>query len=162
MHSRGANILARVLGGAIRFEPVMDGQALHGTAIRNAMLAALSQAQLQPGDIGHVNANGLATVEHDRIEAREIRTLLGDVPVFAPKSYFGNLGAGTGAVEMAASVQALVKGLIPPTLNYVRPDPLCPVEVVHSAPRPSDRPTALVQNFTIRGQAAAVILAGET
>lgn len=160
--ARGANILARVMGGASRFEPVMDGETLHGTAIRNAMLAALAEAQLQPGDIGHVNANGLATVEHDRIEAREIRRLLGDVPVFAPKSYFGNLGAGAGAVEMAASVQALVKNLIPPTLNYVHPDPLCPVEVVHSRPQPSGKPTALVQNFTIRGQAAAVILAGET
>jgi 3-oxoacyl-[acyl-carrier-protein] synthase II len=126
------------------------------------MLAAMVKAQLEPGDIGHVNANGLGTIEHDRIEARVIRAALADVPVFAPKSFFGNLGAGTGAVEMAASVLALTKGMIPPTLNYGRRDPECPIEVVHSAARPWQKPTALVQNFTMRGQAAAVILAAET
>jgi 3-oxoacyl-[acyl-carrier-protein] synthase II len=159
--ARGAAILARILGGASRFEPVRDGQLLRGTAIRNAALAAIAQAQLQPGDIGHVNANGLGTIEHDRVEARVIREALGDVPVFAAKSFFGNLGAGAGAVEMAASVLALGSGLIPPTMNYARRDPECPIEVVHSAPRASHKPTALVQNFTVRGQAAAIVLAGE-
>ena len=67
------------------------------------------------------------------------------MPVTAPKSFFGNLGPGTGAVEMAASVLALQEGLVPQTLNFEHPDPDCPVNVIHSEPMPSDRPIALVR-----------------
>ena len=94
----------------------------------------LSDAGLSAAEIGHVNANGLSTLHDDQIEAQAIHDLLGDVPVTAPKSFFGNLGAGTGAVEMAVSVLALRDGLVPHTLNYEHPDPLCPVNVIRCAP----------------------------
>ena len=53
----------------------------------------------------------------------------------ALKSYFGNLGASGGAVEMVASVMAFAHGRIPTTLNYTQPDPACPVNVVAGEPR---------------------------
>ena len=82
------------------------------------------------------------------------------MPVTAPKSYFGNLGAGTGAVELAVSVLALQQDLIPTTLNYERPDPACPVNVVHGQPlQAAGRGLALNQAST--GQAAARIIAAE-
>jgi 3-oxoacyl-[acyl-carrier-protein] synthase II len=130
-----------------------------GTAIRRAIEAAMSSAGLKPSDIGHVNAAGLSTPEHDRAEARAIREALGEVAVTAPTSYFGHLGAAAGAVELAASVLALERGEIPPTLNYDRPDPDCPVNVVHASPRPSEKPTVLAINQTLSGQAAALVLA---
>jgi 3-oxoacyl-[acyl-carrier-protein] synthase II len=156
---RGARILARILGDSSRFEPRAAGAMLSGAGARESIYAALAAARLQPADIGHVNANGLGTIEHDRAEARGIREALGDVPVTAPKSFFGNLGAATGAVEMAASLLALEHGQIPPTLNYMRPDPDCPVNVVHTAPQSSAKSTALVLNQTVAGQAAALVLA---
>ena len=61
---------------------------------------------------------------------RRIRETLGDVPVTAPKSYFGNLSAGAGAVEMAVSVMSLTNGVVPPILGYTRPDPNCPVTAI--------------------------------
>ncbi len=61
-----------------------------------AIRAALAAADTKPSDIGHVNAHGNSTREDDPIEARAIRQTLGDVPVTAPKSYFGNLGQGSG------------------------------------------------------------------
>jgi 3-oxoacyl-[acyl-carrier-protein] synthase II len=97
-------------------------------------------------------------IEEDRAEAQAIRSCLGDVPVTAPKSYFGCLGAGTGAVEMAASVLAIATGIVPTTLNYEFPDPTCPVNVVHGQPLMTDRRTALVLNQTETGQTAAVVL----
>jgi 3-oxoacyl-[acyl-carrier-protein] synthase II len=97
-------------------------------------------------------------IDEDRIEAQAIQTCLGDVPVTAPKSYFGCLGAGTGAVEMAASVLAIATGTVPATLNYEFPDPACPVNVVHGQPLATDRRTALVLNQTETGQTAAVVL----
>lgn len=157
--ARGAKILARILGFSSTFEPHRPEQPLHGHAIRAAIRQAVARAGLQPSDIGHVNADGLSTTLDDQIEAQAIRETLGDVPVTAPKSYFGNLSAGTGAVEMAVSVLALEKGEIPPTLNYTRPDPACPVNVIHGKPAPLGSPVALVLNHSRVGQSVAVIIA---
>jgi len=158
--ARGANILARVLGRAMTFEPRRSGEPLRGRAVRAAIRGALQDAGLQPGDIGHVNAHGLSTKLDDQFEAQAIRDTLGQVPVTAPKSYFGNLVAGTGAVEMAASVLAFRKGVVPPTLNYERPDPECPVNVIHGEPMELTRPTAMVLNHTDVGRSVALIVAG--
>ncbi len=158
--ARGATILARVLGYAGTFEPRPNGEPLGGRAVRQAIIGALDDAGLAPSDIGHVNADGASTILADQIEAGAIREILGDVPVTAPKSFFGNLGAGTGAVELMASLLSFEHQLIPPTLNYEHPDPKCPVQVVHGAPQPMDRPTALVLNQSPFGQAVALVLAG--
>lgn len=159
--ARGVKPLARVLATASTFEPRASGQPLAGVAIRQAIRAALAQAGLRPSDVGHVNAHGMSTRHDDRIEAQAIRDVLGDVPVTAPKSFFGNLGAGSGAVEMAASLLAFAHGQIPPTLNYETPDPECPVNVVHGHPLPTSNRTALVLNHSRLGQSVAVVLAGE-
>ncbi len=156
--ARGAQILARLLGHASTFEPHPRGQTLRGAAIRAAIRNALKDAGLQPADIGHVNAHGLSTKLDDPLEAQAIRDVLGDVPVTAPKSFFGNLGAGTGAVEAAVSVLAFHKGLVPPTLNYQRPDPDCPVNVIHGQPMQLTRPAALVLNQAHAGQSVAIVL----
>lgn len=156
--ARGARILARVLACANAYEPSLAGRRWTGESIRRAIRVALGSAGLSPADIGHVNAHGLSTTEDDRIEASAIRDLLGEVPVTAPKSFFGNLGAGTGAVEMAVSVLALRHKLVPPTVNFEHPDPACPIHVVHGRPLPEAKPVALVLNHTHTGQAVAVLL----
>ena len=158
--ARGAKILARILGHARTFEPRAPGEPLRGQGIRAAIRAALEDARLQPGDIGHVNAHGLSTKLDDQFEAQAIRDTLGHVPVTAPKSYFGNLVAGAGAVEMAVSVLAFREGLVPATLNYEHPDPDCPVNVIHGEPMEITRPTALVLNHARVGRSVAVIIGG--
>jgi 3-oxoacyl-[acyl-carrier-protein] synthase II len=155
--ARGANLLARVRGTGSSIE-FRNGKPLQGHGISRAMLAAIRDAGMQPDDIGHVNAQGASTLEGDRLEAAAIREILGEVAVTAPKSFFGNLGAASGAVEMAASVLGLASGIVPVTLNYVRPDPACPVRVVHSKPAPIIKPTAMLLNQTAVGQCAAVII----
>jgi 3-oxoacyl-[acyl-carrier-protein] synthase II len=157
--ARGAKPLARVVAIATTFEPRPDRSPPQGEAIRAAIRQALERAGLEPRHIGHVNAHGMSTTLDDRIEAQAIRAVLGDVPVTAPKSYFGNLGAGGGAVEMAASLLALEHGLVPPTLNYEQPDPECPVNVVHGRPLAADQRTALILNHSRVGQSVAVVLA---
>ena len=159
--ARGARILARILGSASAFEPHRMAESLRGDGIRQAICSALSAARLKPAEVGHVNAHGVSTTHDDQIEAQAIHEVLGGVPVTAPKSYFGNLGAGTGAVEMAVSVLAIQKGLVPPTLNYERPDPACPVHVISGRPMPVTHPTALVLNHNGTGQSVAVLLARE-
>src|SRR5690606_17241268 len=101
---RAMRPLARILGDASRMELVTDTQQPTGSAIRRAIRAALKAAACDASDIGHVNAQGNSTRDDDRIEAQAIREILGDVPVTAPKSYFGNLGHGSGMVELAFSL----------------------------------------------------------
>ena len=105
-------------------------------------------------------AHGLSTVDGDRIEAEALRDTLGAVPVTAPKSYFGHLGAAAGALETVLSVLAFERGLVPPTLNYEQPDPLCPINVIHGRPLPVTRPTALILSYSPHGQAVALVLGG--
>ena len=154
---RGARIWARVAGFASRSEAGHRDQ-MTGLAIRNAIRGALQMAGMEPSALGHVNANGASTLRDDRLEAKAIQETLGDVPVTALKSYFGYLGAGSGAVELAASVWALNENAIPRTLNYDRPCPDCDVQVIHNEPLAGRAPVAIKLNHTPIGQAAAVII----
>jgi 3-oxoacyl-[acyl-carrier-protein] synthase II len=159
--ARGARVRASILGLGNFFEPRVDGRPLQGVATRRAIAAALKMAELGPRDVGHVNAHGMSTIDDDRAEAQAIRAELGDAPVTAPKSFFGNLGAGGGAVEMAVSLLALEHRTTPVTLNYERPDPECPVNVVHSQPLAAGASTALLLNQSPMGQSVALLIAAE-
>ncbi len=154
---RGARPIARVAGTACRCEPSATSQQPTGAAIRRAMVAALEMAGLAPDAVGHVNAHGNSTRQDDPAEAQAIRQVLGDVPVTAPKSFFGNLGPGGGAVELAVSLVALAEGVVPPTLNYQTPDAACPVNVV-TEPLSTDNHTLVALNHATTGPAVAVVL----
>jgi 3-oxoacyl-[acyl-carrier-protein] synthase II len=156
---RGARILARISGFGRTCGVRRNGQLQSGSALRGAIEESLRSARVQPRDVGHVNAHGVSTVEADASEAQTIQAVLGDVPVTAPKSFFGNLGAGGGAVEMAASVLGFRHGQVPVTLNYRKPDPACPVAVIHDQPLPiTDQRVAVLLNMASTGQAVAVVL----
>jgi 3-oxoacyl-[acyl-carrier-protein] synthase II len=156
---RGARIRGRLLAAASRCEPGARRSGVTGSSLRLAIRAACAAAQLEPGSVGHVNAHGVSTVDMDRTEAAAIRAELGAVPVTAPKSSFGHLGAGGGIVELAASVLGLERGLVPQTLNYETPDPACPVNVVHEGPLAGRPGTAIAVNLCSTGQSAAVAIA---
>jgi 3-oxoacyl-[acyl-carrier-protein] synthase II len=156
--ARGAKIYARLLGFASTFEPRRNGQPLRGLAIRSAVRQALAAADVRPDQVAYVNAHGMSTTHDDQIEAQAIRATLDDVPVTAMKSYFGNLGAGAGAVELVASVLGFQEGFAPPTLNYEYPDPQCPVNVVHGGPLSGPAPVVLKLSHAMGGQAVALLL----
>lgn len=154
---RGVQPLARIDAAASRCESTAESFAPSGDAIRRAIRAALATARLESFHIGHVNAHGNSTREDDAAEARAIRAALGNVPVTAPKSFFGNLGHGSGAVELAVSLVALAHGVIPPTLNHETPDSECPVHVV-TEPLPVESRTFVKLNHNTTGQATAVVV----
>jgi 3-oxoacyl-[acyl-carrier-protein] synthase II len=150
---RGARIYAEVTGFGAAFDPDRSGRGL-----ARAVRAALAEAQVEPHDLDHVSAQGQSGVDSDAWEARGLCKALGAaaVPVFAAKSYFGHLGAGSGTTELAASVLALAHGLLPATLNYETPDPTCRVAVARE-PRLVRRPYFLKVGVTELGQCAAVV-----
>jgi 3-oxoacyl-[acyl-carrier-protein] synthase II len=154
---RGAKIYAELVGFGAAFDRERTGAGL-----ARAIRAALNEAGIGPEEVDHVNAQGFGGVKADSWEALGIREVFGNVsppvPVFAPKSYFGNLGAGAGTTELAASVLGLAHGVCPASLNYEEPDPACPVVVAAGAPRPVTRRHAVKVSFTEMGQCAAVVL----
>ncbi|MGC3969675.1 MAG: beta-ketoacyl-[acyl-carrier-protein] synthase family protein [Pirellulales bacterium] len=156
---RGAPILARCAGFGNAFGRSADGGVTQ-EAVERSITAALREAGLTADDIGGVFAFGRSTQAADKVEAAAIHSALGDVPVTVPKSLFGNLGSGAGAVDLVAAVLTLRNRQIPPTVNYNTPDPQCPVNVV-VRPQPLEKPAVLVLTQTPMGQAAAVCLVGE-
>ncbi len=152
---RGARIYAEMIGFGAAFDRQRSGAGL-----ARAVRAALKWAGIGPDDLDHVNAHGLSTPEADAWEARGLREILGacarPVPVFAGKSYFGNLGAGSDLTELGASLLAQQHGVLPKTLNYEEPDAACPVPVL-TEPVPVRSPYFLKVGFTEMGQCAAVV-----
>jgi 3-oxoacyl-[acyl-carrier-protein] synthase II len=157
--ARRANIHAVLLGYGNTFQSPSGNFDESPDGLIRAMQQALQRSSLSAADIGHVNANGLSTPLHDRLEARAIRSVLGDVPVAALKSYFGNLASASKVVELVASLTTLDTGWIPPTRNLESIDPACPINLVHGESRASARRSALLISQAIQGQSMAMILA---
>lgn len=172
--ARNAKILGRILGAGMAFEshfsPRPSRNAIpsngpgrgSGEGVSNSIRLALQNAQCEAADIGFVKAHGASTVIDDQLEAQGIHRVLGKVPVTAPKSYFGNLGAGGGAVETVAAVMSLEHAVVPVTLNYEKPDAACPVNVVAREPLLLHTRSAMVLSQSRTGQAAAVLIAAPT
>ncbi len=165
---RGARIYAEILGFGAAYDasvnPRLAGKSspTGESGLARSIRAALNEAGIGPEEVDHINAHGLSSVTSDAWEARGLQEVFGDVsrpvPVFAAKSYFGNLGAGGSTVELAASVLALEKGAVPRTLNYEQPDPACPVTVIANEMKPIRTPYVLKVSFTQMGQCAAMVI----
>ena len=157
--ARDARILARVDGFSRGWqaEPEKYSGATRD-AIGRCLRDCLATADWTPQDVGHVNAHGTGVLEIDRREAQAIRDVLDDVPVTAPKSYFGHAGAGCGSLEAAVSILALADGRVPPILNYAVPDPECPIHAIAQDPLVTPLRTALLINHSTTGQVATVAI----
>jgi 3-oxoacyl-[acyl-carrier-protein] synthase II len=132
--ARGATVWGEVVGFGSSTVQTPQGIARRSVAIANALQQALRMAGMKPEEVGHIHAHGLATRTSDAEEAQAIRQVFTGraeaVPITAAKSYFGNLGAAGGLVELAASLLSMKSERLFRTLNYETPDPECPVNVV--------------------------------
>lgn len=156
--NRGAQILGEVIGYGSSTVVTRQFVADYEKAFKNVLASGLESAQLDASDVHHVNAHGLGSIRCDRDEAQAINHVLGDrVPVVAMKSSMGNLGAGSGLVELVASVLAINENHLFQTLNYQTPDPECPIRVVtDDQTRAGD--TFVNLNTTPQGQASCVVV----
>ena len=160
--AREANIYAEVLGVGAGSDGSGHTNGSDGRGIARSIQTALRRSNLEPDQIGHINAHGKSTQRDDLVEARGYYWGLGDatrrIPVTALKSYFGHFDGGSGAVELAGSLLSLRNETLPATLNYRIPDPRCRLNVVHDGPQPLRNLTALTVNRTAIGQSAAAII----
>ena len=134
-----------------------QGVADYKTAFANVLKGALETSGLKPEDVGHIHAHGLSTQKCDREEAVAIREVMGDTPVTAAKSYTGNLGSGSGIVEVAASLLALNHGSLFPIMNCESLDEKCPIAAVQDDGI-SAGDSFINMNITPQGQASSVLI----
>ncbi|MHC4177682.1 MAG: beta-ketoacyl synthase N-terminal-like domain-containing protein, partial [Planctomycetota bacterium] len=159
--ARGASIYAEVVAGASTSAIGSNLLARREQAMASALRAVLRNAGAGADDVGHLHAHGLSTRSADAEEAQAINEVFGGrarpLPLIAAKSYFGNLGAGSGMVELVASLLALRHDRLFATLNYETPDPECPVAaVVDDQQRAGSSFVSL--SVTPQGQASALMV----
>nr|WP_246112935.1 beta-ketoacyl synthase N-terminal-like domain-containing protein [Allorhodopirellula solitaria] len=159
--ARGANILGEVIGYGTSAAGESAGPRPIQIAIANALRAAIRSAQSRGhGDtpIGHIHAHGLSDVGCDRDEAAAIVDVFGDAssqpPVTTAKGHFGNLGAGSGMVEIISSLMSLGSDLFAiRNLDKLADD--CPIRAVTGS-NVAAGDSFIKVNVSPQGQAAAV------
>jgi len=152
--ARGAAILGEIIGFGMSSDAFHITQPSPDGAAR-AMRAALSDADIQPGQIGYINAHGTATLANDAAETTAIRKVFGEhadrLQVSSSKSMHGHTLGAAGAIEAVATLLALRNGILPPTANFTEPDPACDLDVIPNIARPAAIEFALSNSFAFGG-----------
>lgn len=125
--ARGAKIYGEIVGyGATGDAYHITTPAPNGEGAGRAMKLALNDANLQPEEIGYINAHGTSTQYNDLYETKAIKEIFGEhaknLFVSSTKSMTGHMLGAVGAVEAIFSLLAIGDGIIPPTINYETPD----------------------------------------
>ncbi|MEV4643681.1 beta-ketoacyl-[acyl-carrier-protein] synthase family protein [Saccharopolyspora sp. NPDC049426] len=159
--ARGARIYGRLAGSGITSDAYhITGSHPDGLGQVAAMRKALAAADLQPSDIGHVNAHATSTVVGDVGEANSVRKAIGDgTVVTAPKGSLGHLVGGAGAVESIVTILSLHHGVIPATQNLENIDPKVELDVVADKPRHVEQTAAINNAFGFGGHNVALAFA---
>jgi len=159
---RGATILAEIVGYGLTGDAHhMTAPAPDGDGAIRCMQMALSDAGLAPREVQYINAHGTSTGLNDAAETKAIKAVFGEhsahLAVSSTKSMTGHLLGGAGGVEAVLSVLAMLKGMIPPTINYETPDPDCDLDYVPNLARKADLSCVLSNSFGFGGTNAVLI-----
>ena len=127
--------------------------------------AALEDAGVGEEAIGYINAHGTSTPENDKMEYGAMLSVFGErlksIPVSSNKSMIGHTLTAAGAVEAVFSLQTILTGTLPPTINYQNPDPTIELDVVPNVKRAQQVSAVLSNSFGFGGQNASLVLAAE-
>ncbi|WP_457660846.1 beta-ketoacyl-ACP synthase [Sinorhizobium medicae] len=127
--------------------------------------AALADAGIDEGGIGYINAHGTSTPENDKMEYLSMSAVFGErlpsIPVSSNKSMIGHTLTAAGAVEAVFSLQTMLTGTLPPTINYQNPDPAIVLDVVPNVKRSQQVTAVLSNSFGFGGQNASLVMTAE-
>jgi 3-oxoacyl-[acyl-carrier-protein] synthase II len=160
---RGATIYAEILGYA------MSNDAHHlaqpdpdSVGVAEMMRHALERAGVDPERVGYINAHGTSTPLGDAAETRAIKDVFGDhaygLAVSSTKSVTGHCFGAAGAIEAMMCVLAVRNGVLPPTMNYVHPDPECDLDYVPNEARETQVDVALSNAMGLGGHNGCVLV----
>jgi len=161
--ARGAHMYAEVAGYASNCE------AFHRVRMSEdpqeparAIKLALEEARLAPTDIHYVNLHGTATPMNDRVETRAIKIALGDhaykTPMSSLKSQIGHAQGACGSGGVAATLIAMERGQLPPTINLEVADPDCDLDYIPKAGRIAQIDNAICNCVGFGSKNSALVL----
>lgn len=158
--ARGARIYGEVVGfGSSADAHHITAPAPGGRGAIRAIEAAFKSAGMQPSEVGYINAHGTSTPANDLNETLAFKAIWGNgvPPVSSTKSMTGHTLGAAGAIEAIASLQAIHSGVLPPTRNYLEPDPELDLDYIPNEAREEQVDAVLSTNFAFGGQNAAVL-----
>jgi 3-oxoacyl-[acyl-carrier-protein] synthase II len=160
---RGAEIIAELAGYAATADAYhITAPAEDGSGGAQAMQAALQVAGVNLDEVSYINAHGTATQLNDLSETRAIKACFGElaynIPVSSTKSMTGHMMGATGALEAILCIKAIQENVIPPTIHYQTPDPLCDLDYVPNQARERDVNVAISNAFGFGGHNAVLVL----
>ncbi len=160
--ARGATILAELVGyGSTGDAHHVTDPAPGGTGLVRAMRRALQKAGLRPEQISYYNAHATSTQANDRTETQAIKTVFGEyakrLPISGTKSMIGHTLGAAGAVGAVVSIQSILTGVIPPTINLHHPDPECDLDYVPNEARHTTVDVAMCTSMGFGGHNVCLI-----
>jgi 3-oxoacyl-[acyl-carrier-protein] synthase II len=161
--ARGAEILCEFSGyGTSDDAHHISAPAEDGAGAALSMRLALENAELGVTDIGYINAHGTSTTLNDKGETAAIKTVFGEqaykIPVSSTKSMTGHLLGASGTLEAVVCAKVIQENLLPPTINYETPDPVCDLDYVPNQARPVQPKHVMSNSFGFGGHNATLIL----
>jgi nodulation protein E len=152
--ARGATILGEIVGFGMSAD-AGDLLAPDAGGMVRAIKAALDDGKLVPADIQYVNAHGTGTAANDATETQALKQAFGahagKLVISSNKSMIGHALGAAGAFEMVATLRSISEGLVPPTINYLGPDPDCDLDCVPNEARAMRVDAALSNSFAFGG-----------
>src|SRR5204863_8775439 len=131
------------------------------TGVKEMMRAALKRAGIEPTRVGYVNAHGTSTPLGDAAETKAIKDVFGEhayeLAVSSTKSVMGHCFGAAGAIESLMCVMAVKDGVLPPTINYRNPDPVCDLDHVPNESREAEVDVALSNAMGLGGHNGCVL-----
>jgi 3-oxoacyl-[acyl-carrier-protein] synthase II len=160
--ARGARIYCEVIGyGNTADASHMTSPAPEGEGAARCMKVALRSAGLRPEEISYINAHGTSTPQGDICETQAIKTVFGDharkIAVSSTKGATGHMLGAAGAVEMAICAKTIQTNIVPPTINYEKPDPECDLDYVPNKAREMTVSAVVNNSFGFGGHNATMV-----
>jgi 3-oxoacyl-[acyl-carrier-protein] synthase II len=126
--ARGAKIYCEIAGGGATADAHhITAPHPEGLGAQNVMKVALKDAGMTPDDIDYINVHGTSTPLGDIAETKAILNVFGehayDLNISSTKSMTGHCLGAAGALEALACIMAVVKNVVPPTINHFTDDP---------------------------------------
>jgi len=161
---RGAPILAEIRGFGMSSDAYhISAPAEDGDGAIRVIRSALDDASLNPEDVDYINAHGTSTPAGDIVETRALKSVFGEhakkVMVSSTKSMTGHLLGAAGGFEFGVIVQALVNGVVPPTINLEEADAENDLDYVPHTAREADLQVAVTNSFGFGGTNACLVVA---
>lgn len=159
--ARGAEILVEIVGFGMGAD-AGDLTTPEAAGMQRAMTSALAEATLTADMVDYVNTHGTGTTINDKLESEALHTVFGSsvdkLAVSSTKSMVGHALGASGALELVATTMAIRDQIVPPTMNYLGPDPDCEIDCVPNIARRRHIDAALSNSFAFGGLNAVVAL----